>query len=196
MDQQILSLIPSSTFFYSQKRTLYFLFSGYNDYFFNYYFQRNDIQPEQVVSSILNNIRFLINDFKSRRIFVFNLGAMEKTPFAKSLPEEIKSIFQNITKTHNELLKIQVDILLKQRQTDQESLSIEIIDYSSLFNYILENPMHYGIKEVDIPCVNPQTNIICSDPDSYFFWDIYHVTSKIHQSIAVMAFSQIQKFLD
>lgn len=54
------------------------------------------------------------------------------------------------------------------------------LDY--LLETAIQNPAFFGLKVSTTPCVQVVngTNQICSNPDSYVFWDPFHTTTKFH----------------
>ncbi len=55
-------------------------------------------------------------------------------------------------------------------------------DTYSLLDAIVQNPQKYGFSNVTDPCFDGVN--VCSDPNSYLFWDDIHPTTSAHQLLA------------
>ncbi len=52
------------------------------------------------------------------------------------------------------------------------------VDTSGLMHQILSNPAAYGLTNTTAACTDGVT--VCATPDSYFFWDDFHPTTRVH----------------
>jgi len=74
-----------------------------------------------------------------------------------------------------------VDVILNNAAT---RLKVKIIrvDLFTLAQSVVTMPTPFGFTNVTDPCLVGTT--VCSDPDSYLFWDDIHPTARAHQFIA------------
>lgn len=81
-------------------------------------------------------------------------------------------------------------------------INIQFFDTFSLMVEVFKAPQNFGLVNVSAPClenwpvfiegIGGQEAKVCSDPDSYFFWDGYgHPTGKVHRLLA----QEVMKFL-
>ncbi len=61
---------------------------------------------------------------------------------------------------------------------------VDFFDAFAALNNIVGNAAAFGFTNVSDACLNIAGPSICSDPDSYVFWDSIHPTAGVHQIIA------------
>lgn len=79
---------------------------------------------------------------------------------------------------------------LNDLQTAMPSLNLMQFDVNSLFDELVANPAAFGFDNANTSCYDgPDLTFdgggtVCSDPDSYVFWDRIHPTTAAHQLLA------------
>jgi phospholipase/lecithinase/hemolysin len=64
------------------------------------------------------------------------------------------------------------------------------VDLFTLAQSAVAMPTPFGFTNVTDPCLVDTT--VCSDPDSYLFWDDIHPTARAHQFIASAALAAFE----
>ncbi|UJR13476.1 hypothetical protein I4U23_000490 [Adineta vaga] len=153
-------------------RTLYVIWAGSNDYFFNI-----NLSPYIVVNSLTNSIDDLIQ-IGAKHFLIFNEPPFEVYPYVMMLNMSI--YMKALTLAHNNNLS---NII----QSTYRNITCHFYDTHSLITNILNNPLKYGINSTKNCCWNTLSgivNISCTTTDTYLFIDEYHFTTRIHQFIA------------
>ncbi len=183
---------------------LFLLLIGANDYF--YFIQDDPTTPniietnfpdtlqqtqaalDEVNTNISQGIQDII-DVGAKKVFVFNIPNLEKTPLGLSLESEDQEKLSELTVAHNALLLETVENF-EQSYPDAD---FTYVDINKLFNDIFENPGDFGFTNItdgytntdlytgsfDPTPTNPE-----ADPDTYLFWDSVHPTTATHSIIA------------
>ncbi|CAF3747512.1 unnamed protein product [Adineta steineri] len=162
-------------------RTLYVIWAGMNDYLDN-----SSITSDLVVASLMNAVSDLTL-VGVEHILVLNLPPLQLYPFSR---ESNKNLSLNTLVTnHNSYLLSNIS----QVNTMYNTTSIKVFDLYSLMISILSNTSIPAIDKNDA-CWNISNDIVisqCLIPNQYIFIDTYHLTTTIHQRIAV----NIEQFL-
>lgn len=88
-----------------------------------------------------------------------------------------------------------------QSQNNQKA-RIVLVDLYERGREILADPEQFGIKNTEDACLVGTTKVekqkgvarhVCSDPNSYFYWDIFHPTAHTHQLLAQTAQQVLQE---
>lgn len=157
-------------------QTLYFIWSGLNDYFFN-----ETISPITIAISLVNAVKDLIS-IGALNIVVLNQPPLQLYPFIPSMNQNLN--FTAFTIQLNNNLSSGIALL----QRDRPKLSLKVFDLYSLMSKVISNGTAYGINNTVNPCMNMTKNgtvlRACISPTSYVFFDEYHFTSRIHELIA------------
>lgn len=66
-------------------------------------------------------------------------------------------------------------------------ISIKELDTFALISTMIADPASFGFTNVTDACLDPITFIVCSDPDSYLFWDTIHPTAAGHELLGLAA---------
>lgn len=161
---------------------LYIVWGGGNDYVLN---QITD--PTIPVNNISTMVDALL-DIGAKNILVFNLADLGDFPIAQQFPST--DALNTIVQSHNALLSEAVTNL---QSTATADVSISLIDLNLGFKSLVNNPTSFGISVVDEPCfnsLNPST--LCDNPEDYFFWDEFHLTTAAHRVVGEFVFSNLQ----
>jgi phospholipase/lecithinase/hemolysin len=155
-------------------RTLYVIWIGVNDYFFNMY-----LVPSVVVNSLMNGINDLIQ-IGGKNFLIINQPPFQAYPISSII--NMNSYLTTLTFLHNGNLSKSIQSL----QSNFSNISLHFYDVYSVIVNILNNASVYGFNSTT-NCwntLNSPINISCTTPDTYIFIDEYHFTTRIHQLIA------------
>ena len=158
-------------------RTLYMIWAGGNDYFFN-----STLPPSAIVNSLMNGVNDLIQ-IGGKNFLIVNQSPLQAYP---ALLDSSSSDYLNtLTLTHNSNLSNSIQTV----RNNFPNLSISLFDVYSLITNILTNSSAYGINNTR-NCWNTSDGTTispCTDPSPYLFIDEYHFTTRVHQFIADQA---------
>lgn len=144
--------------------------------------------PDAVTDNIINGI-VQLSDTGSEDFLVVNIASLGETPLADFFDaqsgQEISSVLNQLSATHNALLSQKLDSLSR----SNPNLNIIPLDISTLFAQISENPGEFGLENVTEACLTNfrsefQFEGVCENPDQFAFWDDVHPTAAAHQIIA------------
>ncbi|CAF1219565.1 unnamed protein product [Adineta steineri] len=162
-------------------RTLYVIWAGMNDYLDN-----SSITSDLVVASLMNAISDLTL-VGAEHILVLNLPPLQAYPFSRETNKNLS--LNTVVTNHNSYLLSNIS----QVNIMYNTTSIKVFDLYSLMISILTNNSIPAIDKTN-PCWNISNDIVisqCLIPNQYIFIDTYHLTTTIHQRIAV----NIEQFL-
>lgn len=60
------------------------------------------------------------------------------------------------------------------------------MDVNSFNAFVLANPGAFGFSNITTPCLNAATGAVCSNPDSFLFFDNVHPTAAGHRGLAAL----------
>ncbi|CAF0918859.1 unnamed protein product [Adineta ricciae] len=155
-------------------RTLYVIWAGVNDYYFNNY-----LLPYAVVSSLMQSVNDLIQ-LGAKHFLIFNQPPLQAISFGTNL--NLSSYLSTLILAHNNNLSTTI----QSYRSNYSNRVFHLYDLYSLVVNILNKTSTYGINSTT-NCWNISTGVIngtCSTPESYLFIDEYHFTTRIHQFIA------------
>jgi len=148
----------------------------------------NDLLPGVTVGFVANTAMKLgdiVKNLAARGAAIFlvpNIPNKGLTPSARSAGTTAEE--QELTMAFNAA----VDVVLNDAAT---RLNVKIIrvDLFTLAQSAVMMPTPFGFTNVTDPCL---VNTVCSDPDSYLFWDDIHPTARAHQFIASAALAAFE----
>jgi phospholipase/lecithinase/hemolysin len=162
-------------------RTLYVIWAGGNDYYFN-----KTLSPSTVVDSILNGAKDLLK-IGVKHLLIVNQSPVQTMPFVQT-QEQVVYYTQRAT-YHNNNLSIGITKLDYNRQ----EISLYLFDiYSLILKIIANNSLN--TKDNCWNTVNGTILILCSNPESYVYIDQYHFTARMHELIGNSARQFIASF--
>jgi phospholipase/lecithinase/hemolysin len=163
-------------------RGLYIIAAGANDYLFG-----GITEPVEAVNNLEISIRALVG-MGGNQIMVSNLFDLGKVPLVQGTGRE--AALNHFTTEHRDLLFTRINHL---QTTFGSRVKIKTLDFWDSFNQLQANPARFGFSNVTEPCLvtNPVMSV-CSDPDSYFFWDQLHPSTAGQRAIAAVAQSSLQ----
>ncbi|CAF3303004.1 unnamed protein product [Rotaria socialis] len=162
-------------------RTLYVIWGGANDYYFN-----KTISPSVVAANILNGVKDLLT-IGAKHILIMNHLPVQVMPFVQTDQEFIyyrkRAIF------HNNNLSVDIAKL----DYDRKKSALYLFDIYSFILKITDNHKNYSlnIKDNCWNVLNGNVSILCSNPQRYVYIDQYHFTTRIHELIG----DAVHKFL-
>jgi len=149
----------------------------------------NDLRPgvtADYVADAAMKVSDIVNKLASHGAAIFlvpNIPNRGLSPSARSAGTTAEE--QRLTMAFNAA----VDIILNDAAS---RLNVKIIrvDLFTLAQSIVTMPTPFGFTNVTDPCLVGTT--VCSDPDSYLFWDDLHPTARAHQFIASAALAAFE----
>ena len=161
------------------------LIAGANDY------GGGQSNPEIPVGNLLTKIE-LLSKAGLKNILVGNQPDLGKTPFARSLDEEVRTGLTTLTIAHNNLLETALKNFSESNDTN-----LILFDFYSLFNNVFVNPSEFGFINLTDNCTNIDVNAGVLNPDPLFrepcseelqnqflFFDNAHPNTVAHRFIA------------
>lgn len=173
----------------NQPRALYALWIGGNDYIGLRQFPASRRRVRRDVFPVIRNIEtalVTLAQTNPRTILVANLPDLGKTPFGRT---NAPAALTQLSKTHNILLS-QVLHQMRYRFPRTQFL---LLDINTLFNQVTQNPNLYQLTNVTDACLDQNSGTVCSNQDSYLFWDDVHPTQVGHRIIAQAALNLLQQ---
>jgi phospholipase/lecithinase/hemolysin len=155
----------------SDPNALYIVWGGANDYL-----GAGITDPSIPVGNLSAHITTLINN-GAINILVPNLSNLGELPVTIGIPQS--SLLNNLTQAHNQGLALAINNL----QTTFPNTNIQLLDVNTTFNQIQANPSQFDLTNVIDGCLL----VSCTTPDTYFFWDIIHPSTRGHQLISNLA---------
>jgi phospholipase/lecithinase/hemolysin len=162
-------------------RTLYVIWAGGNDYYFN-----KTISPSSVTASILKGVEDL-RKIGVKHLLIVNQSPIQAMPFIETQEQVV--YYRDRTIYHNNNLSIGITKL----DYNRKQINLYLFDVYSLVLKIISNESNYSLNTKD-NCwnvLNGNVIMLCSNPESYVYIDQYHFTARMHELIgdAVRQFS-------
>ena len=155
-------------------RTLFFIWAGANDYYFNL-----TVSPEVVVRSLMTSVNDLIQ-LGVKHFFIMNQPPLESLPSAIALNST--AYIASLVLAHNMNLSRAIDSI----QKNMPNVSFRLVDIYSVIKGVLNDGATYGINNTQI-CWH-MTNVsfvqLCPSVNNSLYMDEFHFTSRAHQIIA------------
>lgn len=132
-----------------------------------------------VALSAAADINFIVNGIAQAgagTVLVTNLPKLSITPQFRGTPAAPLADFA-VTTFNGALLTG-----LNATAAARPGTNIILMDLFKVGDVIADNPSAFGVSNVTQPCFNGVT--VCSNPDSYFYFDGVHPTAKGHEVIA------------
>jgi len=165
-----------------KNRDIHVIFAGVNDYF-NTIFKGVTLSDNQIrgtVTSLVNAIEIIRLRVKGQKFFIPNLFPINLAPAShRVLPQHRQSLIKAIEK-HNALLAK----LLAEYQSKHPQVRIVHFDLHLHITEIIRQPKKYGLENTQAPCVNEESRAKCANPNTYFFWDQIHLTTRAYELLA------------
>lgn len=177
---------------YKPANTLFTMLIGANDLL------SGDATVAQVIASETQTLQALISS-GARNILVLNLPDISRAPVF-TIRTDGATIAADVVSLNSQLVTM-VNSLQSQYGS---SVNIHLFDTNSRFSDLLNNPASYGVTNTTASCLNINTNSslnyaetqsprsICTNPDTFVFWDTLHPTTHTHKLLAGYVTSFIQ----
>jgi thermolabile hemolysin len=177
---------------YQVQNTLFTLLIGGND-LVNY-----NSTVAQVMAGETQTVQALISA-GARNILILKLPDVSRAP--------VFTIKTNGAAVAAEVLDLnnQLTTMVNNFQAQYgSSLKIRLFDTYALFNDVLTNPAKYNVTNTSASCLNINTDSslnylesqsprsICTNPDTFVFWDTLHPTTHTHKVLASSVTSFVQ----
>ena len=163
------------------------------------------------IDSLIWHTRNIINRLKTRgarRFVLLNIPDVTLTPWHSLHLADIimpaKKVKPLIIE-HNSKLKMMVDKL----RDETPELKIALVDIFTALNEVTASRDIVEISEIKNPCIGGEflpkglhpeflmakklPQVQCSNPESYFYWDPWHPTTKVHCLAAVKTLESLVK---
>jgi phospholipase/lecithinase/hemolysin len=125
----------------------------------------------------------------ARNVLVMLLQPWSQAPLLQSYSAKQRQVLDAFTLRINHYIQGNVSAL------SHNGVNIQFFDTFSFMMEVLNAPQKFGLVNVAAPClenwlvfiegIGGQEAKMCSDPDTYFFWDGYgHPTAKVHRLLA------------
>jgi phospholipase/lecithinase/hemolysin len=152
--------------------------------------------PQTVVANLTSAIESLAA-VGAKNFLISNLPDLGSLPGTRGTPAATDLTL--LTNVHNILLS---SSLVSLSQSFGSSVNLIPLDVNTLFSTASANPTAFGLTNTTDACINPTPSLatqgitptVCSNPNSYLFWDNIHPTTFAHQEIASFAFSTLSLF--
>jgi thermolabile hemolysin len=177
---------------YQPANTLFTMLIGGNDL----------VGSENSVATVIANetqtLQAMINA-GARNILVMNLPDISKAPVF-TIQTNGATVAAEVLDLNNQLATM-VNTLQAQNGS---SVTIRLFDTFTLFNSVIANPAAYGVTNTTASCLNINSTSalnyaetqsprsICTNPDTFLFWDTLHPTTHTHKLLGAAVTSFIQ----
>ncbi|KAJ3027587.1 UNVERIFIED_CONTAM: hypothetical protein HDU68_003520 [Siphonaria sp. JEL0065] len=168
--------------------TLYTVFAGGND--INYLADQNKVPDVlSIAGSVVSMVASLVAS-GAKNVLLVNMPPLQSSPRLNRITSMTAQIKQ-IVDGYNQVLAAGVAAL----STHFPEANIVINDINGLLTYVAtpEGASVFNFANVGDVCLNSTAGTICSDPNSYFFWDGIHPSTRGQSYIAQYAYNQLFK---
>ncbi|CAG8664297.1 10117_t:CDS:2 [Gigaspora margarita] len=205
LKQQVQNYISNRSRFENCDRTLFVLWTMGQDYIISNY----TASPKSILTNIASCVSLLINHLGATHILIPGIPDLSQSPLHKNDSDARISLIKTVCKSHNQALKNFIDLLKKiyyhinihnyDTANELEVLKEEALnqDWEKVGEKLLELPKKPSlqrkleIKNVRDEFINPYDGSISGDlegeyftPEKYFYWDLIHWSSKVHEVVA------------
>ncbi len=168
---------------------LYVVFGGGNDLRDALDVAGGGGDPMPIIAGAVDAIAGMLADLAeagARKLLVPNvpnIGVIPEVTSQEDVFPGLSALATSLSVAFNDALSAALDGF----QAVYSDVFLARLDTFSLVNDIVGNPGAYGLTNVTDPCLDTDTLTICSDPDSYLFWDSIHPTTVVHGFLAEAA---------
>ncbi|CAB4419331.1 unnamed protein product [Rhizophagus irregularis] len=164
---------------YKGNENLYVVTSFGNDYIHTIRHGPGIVSPEQVIGQFITNLQTLYIEVGAVNILVTTLPNIADFPGFSRSNESERAFLSKLVNDHNMLLKQALDVL----KFDFGKIKTFVIDIEKVFD-------KFSKQNSNVPCltINHYGTHVCDYPDDFLFWDNLHVTTIVHEAIALEAY--------
>jgi phospholipase/lecithinase/hemolysin len=167
--------------------SLFIIFIGYNDLnsLINptLYTVTTPLTKEIIADNVMKGIKNIEEKYHGKQFLVMIAPPFDKWPVVKDAD---KAKANELVTSYNALLKTKLDKLTH--------VEIKIADIHAWFEEATANPGQFGLRTDNGPCVPDIVQpVACSDPNTHFFWDLYHPNTKVHKALGEWATKLIKE---
>lgn len=143
----------------------------------------------QALTATLTNIQVLYAH-GARNFLIVNLPDLAVTPFVRSLGPVAQAGATQIDTTYNSLLNGYVSGVLPNVLPGSKFI---YLDANAVLQGIVADPAANGLQDVTDSCLTfgVTAGALCSNPNTYLFWDGFHPTTAGHSVLAKAALNAI-----
>jgi phospholipase/lecithinase/hemolysin len=176
----------------SASQTMYLIFLGTNDVFFQWV---NGYNVLQAASKAAGNVAQIVDSLRTTpplqptKVVVFNCYPVELIPFATDYPA---STFAGVSQTFNSVLAAALQ-KIRNNMTNDDNLELIDFQLTDFIKQTIDNAPA-GVSR-NTSCISGDyysgTGSICNDPSQYVFYDSFHPTSWVHRGLAKKLLKQL-----
>ncbi|MFT3849273.1 MAG: SGNH/GDSL hydrolase family protein [Propionivibrio sp.] len=144
------------------------------------------MEAAEAVNTMVTSLYFA----GARNVLVGNLPDIGLTPLAIAGGPVVAAGASALSLLFNTTLSG----LLAVTEAASSGLDLDLLDMYALLNNAVANAASYGFSNVTSACKAGELGLpgaVCSDPDSYLFWDSFHPSASAHDLIAQTALQAI-----
>lgn len=150
----------------ADSQALYFIWGGANDFL-------TGNAPDQAAQNIANYVNTLISA-GAESFFIPNLPDLSLTPFAQIVGIEA------IAHAFSEAFNTQLAMLLDNLALQFPFVNIIQFDINAVLMEAIQHPSQFGFTNAQNACLL----VMCSNPETFVFWDDFHPTTQAHAVFA------------
>ncbi|KAJ3197148.1 hypothetical protein HK101_005665 [Irineochytrium annulatum] len=179
MEEQLKNYTTTKMF--PSASTLYTVFCGGNDFLDNLGVSvKTGTLPNgtQISAQMTTFLSHLVANAHATNILLLNLPPMEDTPILLQNASSFASVIAPMSVAYNQ----EVDAGVKGIVAANPGVNVMTFDFYAFVKDLVTSPTVFTV--VNASCMDPMTNAVCSDPDSYLFFDYLHPTARAHSYLA------------
>jgi outer membrane lipase/esterase len=139
---------------------------------------------DPTIRAAVADMNFIVGDIATRgagTILVTNLPRLGLTPQFRPTP--LAALADYSGSQFNSQLQTALLTLAPTRP----NTNIILFDLAKVSDVLAANPGRFGLADAANSCLNTTTGAVCSNPDSFLYWDGVHPTAAGHRLIATLA---------